>query len=45
MANFILKRGNLANLQNLPVVDGQFIVVKDERSHELKFNSDNFVQS
>lgn len=32
MAQFILKRGNLAGLANLPVKDGQFIVVKDERS-------------
>lgn len=32
MAQFILKRGNLANLSSLAIQDGQFIVVKDERS-------------
>lgn len=32
MAKFLLKRGSLANLKKLPVVDGQFIVIKDERA-------------
>lgn len=39
MAQFILKRGNLASLKNLPVVDGQFIVVKDERSIYVDTNA------
>lgn len=32
MAQFLLKRGNLANLNSLAIKDGQFIVVKDERA-------------
>lgn len=30
MAQFLLKRGNLAGLNNLAIQDGQFIVVRDE---------------
>lgn len=32
MAQFLLKRGNLAQLNGLAIQDGQFIVVKDERA-------------
>lgn len=40
MAQFILKRGNLAGLANLAKQDGQFIVVKDERSIYVDIGSE-----